>query len=234
MLLVHAPIISDRSSPGCGILWRPCRCLCHYFNCWCSNKAELVNGYRKLWKITILFMGQPTISMAIFNSYVSLLEGIPFKCEHTVFGRFFATLHPWPDCRSVVYRLITWRYSMLILPWVITSVAGVTVKSCFWLVIKVCMNVTIIDIYIYIWICIYIYIYTHMLIYTYLYKYIYIHICMYIYIYIYLIPISWQHYSDPVPPILQSPCPKTPSFSLSRSANIVQQQESGLNTLKSR
>ena len=94
------------------------------------------------------------------------------------------------------------------------------------------MNVTIIDIYIYIYEYVYIYIYTHMLIYTYL--YIYTHMYVHIYIYISLIPISWQHYSDPIPPILQSPFPKTPSFSLSRSANIVQQQESDLNTLKSR
>ena len=32
--------------------------------------------YKKLWKITMLLMGKSTISMAIFNSYVCLPEGI--------------------------------------------------------------------------------------------------------------------------------------------------------------
>ena len=36
----------------------------------------LVNVNKKLWKITMLLMGKSTISMAIFNSYVSLPEGI--------------------------------------------------------------------------------------------------------------------------------------------------------------
>jgi hypothetical protein len=40
----------------------------------------LVNVYKKLWKITMLLMGKLTISMAIFNSYVSLPEGMS-KCS---------------------------------------------------------------------------------------------------------------------------------------------------------
>ena len=35
----------------------------------------LVNVNKKLWKITMLLMGKSTISMAMFNSYVSLPEG---------------------------------------------------------------------------------------------------------------------------------------------------------------
>jgi hypothetical protein len=38
----------------------------------------LVNVNKKLWKITILLMGKSTISMAMFNSYVSLPEGIKY------------------------------------------------------------------------------------------------------------------------------------------------------------
>ena len=36
----------------------------------------LVNVYIANWKITMLLMGKSTISMAIFNSYVSLPEGM--------------------------------------------------------------------------------------------------------------------------------------------------------------
>ena len=35
----------------------------------------LVNVNKKPWKITMLFMGKSTISIAIFNSYVKLPEG---------------------------------------------------------------------------------------------------------------------------------------------------------------
>jgi len=33
----------------------------------------LVNVYMLLWKITMLLMGKSTISMAIFNSYVTVI-----------------------------------------------------------------------------------------------------------------------------------------------------------------
>ena len=48
-----------------------------------SNRCDpypLVNVYIANWKITMLLMGKLTISMAIFNSYVSLLEGVPHWC----------------------------------------------------------------------------------------------------------------------------------------------------------
>jgi hypothetical protein len=49
----------------------------HLYQKVCKAICPLVNIQKTNWKITMFLMGNFTISMAIFNSYVKLPEGKP-------------------------------------------------------------------------------------------------------------------------------------------------------------